>query len=48
MYNKTLALNPKLYFAYYFKGNEYNYIIGSSLDNLKRYEEAIHIYDIAI
>ena len=48
MYDKAIQLNPQYSLAYNNKGCKYIYDIGVSLDNLKRYKEAIQMYDKVI
>ena len=48
MYNEAIKLNPLDSDSYYNKGNQNKYNIGISLNKIKRYEEALQMYDKAI
>ena len=48
MYNKAIQINPNLSEAYNSKGWKFLYDLGNCLGKLKRYEEALEMYHIAI
>ena len=48
MYDKAIQLNPQNSEAFFNKGWKIMILLGNSLYHLKRYKEAIKIYDYAI